>query len=497
MASSALDQAAYQKLTGALKRQPGGLTTADMVAKTALPLETVRGLLPRAADEYSGRLEVTESGEIRYSFPHGFTSKYRGFKVRLGKALSGLRRGIRIAASFLFKVWILVMLVGYFALFMLLALGALVLSVAASSSSNRSSSRRGSSGGGLFMASGIFNTVIRIWFYSELLKPVDARYYQGREQKKPKGRPLYKAIFSFVFGDEDPNVRWEEQEKKAVIAYIQANRGVISTPEFAAITGFSFSEAEEKITGYCVEFGGSPEVTEAGTVVYRFDDLLRRADTRDRSFSGLSGPLKRLKAFSSNEKKMNVWFSVINGVNILFGGYFLFNALNLGAAMSNAQVTGFTYFYALVYVVFAQFLRNPLGLITIGLGLVPLVFSVLFWLIPALRGAGVKRDNEEIKLENFRKESYRAIWENPFKVNPAELTAPVAECRPKNLTRAQDQVIKEAGARDQPEVTLDGAGSAVYTFAELDREKRALEAYRAVIDGRAGDLGKTVFDSEG
>jgi hypothetical protein len=232
-------------------------------------------------------------------------------------------------------------------------------------------------------------------------------------------------------------------------------------------------------------------------VVYRFDDLLRRADSRDRSFKTLSGPLKRLNVFSSNEKKMNVWFSVLNGVNLLFGGYFFFSALSIGPVAGNAPVTQFTYFYSLVYIVFEHFLRNPLGIITIGLGLVPLIFSVLFWLIPAQRSRAVKRENEKIKLENFRKEGYSRIWETPFSVKPAELLPSVSECRPKNLAAAQDSLIKEAGARSQPEVSVDGTGSAVYSFGGLDLEKRALAAYRATIDSRSADLGKTVFDSDG
>jgi hypothetical protein len=65
MGLQARDRPAYEKIVGALRRQPKGATVADIVARTALPLETVRDLIPAAADEYSGRLVVTESGEIR------------------------------------------------------------------------------------------------------------------------------------------------------------------------------------------------------------------------------------------------------------------------------------------------------------------------------------------------------------------------------------------------------------------------------------------------
>ncbi|MDR3249271.1 MAG: hypothetical protein LBT39_10855, partial [Treponema sp.] len=231
------DRAAYEKVSAALRRQRTGATVADIVAKTALPLSTVRELVPVAADEFSARLEVTESGEIRYSFPRGFVSKYRGFRAGLRKALGAFKKGFKVAATGIFKGWIMVMLVGYFLLFMLIALAALVLSAAASGSN--SNSRSSNRGGGLGLTSGIFNMIIRIWFYSELMKPIDRRSYGNQRDfagaRQPKGKPLYKAIFSFVFGDEDPNGRWEDREAQAVIAYIQANRGVISLPELMTL----------------------------------------------------------------------------------------------------------------------------------------------------------------------------------------------------------------------------------------------------------------------
>ncbi|MDR3123283.1 MAG: hypothetical protein LBU16_05845, partial [Treponema sp.] len=317
------DRPAYQKVVEAFRRQQRGATVADIVAKTALPLQTVRELVPVAADEYSARLEVTESGEILYSFPRGFVSKRRGFKARLGRFMEQFGRGLNIAAQALFKVWIMVMLVGYFVLFMVIALGALMLSVAASSSNSSDNRSRGRGGGigGMFLVSNVFDMIIRIWFYSELTKSLDPRQ-RGSPGKRPKGRPLYKAIFSFVFGDGDPNADWDSREKQAVIAYLQANSGVVSLPEFMALTGKERAAAEERIASYCVEFGGMPEATEDGTVVYRFDELLLRADKKDRSFSGFSAPLKRLRSFSSNTRGMNAWFGIINTVNLLFGGYF-------------------------------------------------------------------------------------------------------------------------------------------------------------------------------
>ncbi|MDR2633121.1 MAG: hypothetical protein LBC51_05815 [Treponema sp.] len=491
------DKAAYRKITDAFKKQRKGATVADIAAQTALPLNTIRELVPLVADEYAGRLEVTESGEILYSFPQGFTSKYRGFRALLRRFTDTVLEGMKIAGSALFKVWIMVMLVGYFVLFMLIAVAALAVSVASSSSSsdNRSEGRGG--GGGLFLAGSIFDLIIRIWFYSELTKAVDrsfnGRYYTERNAR-PKGKPLYKAIFSFVFGDGDPNGDWTAKEKQGIIAYIQANQGVISLPEYMVLTGCTPPEAEQALSACCVEFGGLPEVTPEGTLVYRFDELLLRADKRDRSFGG-SSRLKRLKQFSSNPAKMNLWFSLINGVNLVFGGYFLFNALNTGAITSQAQFSTASYLYKVTYALSEMLLAHPLPFMVVGLGLVPLIFSALFWLIPSVRYFLTKQENEAIKQENLRKIGYGAMWSRPQGLSSDEIQADRPECRPKDLSAAQNQMIKEMGVYSIPEVALDTGGKAVYTFPELEREKQALIAYRASINPDASSLGDIIFDT--
>ncbi|MDR1375120.1 MAG: hypothetical protein LBJ24_09135 [Treponema sp.] len=477
------DNDAYRRLTGALKRRRTGVTAADMVAGTALSLETVRELLPRASDEYRGRLEVTESGEILYSFPHGFTNRYRGFPARLRRISETLVRGLKKAGSVLFKIWIAVMLVGYFLLFMVIALAALALSVVSVSGSN-SRSRRSSGGGGVYFAGNILNLIIRLWFYSELFKP---RYASFSVQ--PKRKPLHRAVFSFVFGDGDPNTGWQIREQKAVITHIQANRGVISLPEFMALTGLKPEQAENEITAYCVRFGGLPEATEEGTVVYRFDPLMLKTDSQ----TGRSGAaLKGLWNFSSNPPAMNRAFALINGINLAFGGYFLYCALSL-ETLRGAVLRPFAMvYYFLLHFTGPADLRVPIAVV---LGLVPLVFSILFWLIPVLRRRFMGRNNEKIRLENFRKTAYSRIWDKPLDVKEKDLDPAAEQCRPGDLSAARDRIIKEIGAYTIPGVSIDGRGDTVYTFSGLKREKEALDSYRSALDSASSSLGKTVFDS--
>lgn len=488
--------AVRDRLASEFRRIGGEATVADLLASTGLPKHQVETEIRAVADEFGARLRVTESGEILYSFPRGMRSRYRGLGPALGRLWKGFRAGVALVASFLFKIWIVVMLVGYFVLFLALTLAALAATFAAQTAGNRDSRGRGrnSGAGGLFLTTRILNLFIRIWFYGELFKSPNQRYYE-RERRLARDkdrRPLHKAVFSFVFGDGDPNEPWSETEKKAVVAFIQANRGVMSLEEFMVLTGHRPLEAEDAVNRYLYEFEGLPEVTENGTIYYFFPSLLRRKDQRDRSF-GDSSPMKRLIPFSSNPKKANVWFAVLNGVNLAFGGFFLYNALTRGMPYipPGAQRIPAD-FYTIAMVLVSQVAANPLTVALWGLGVVPAVFALLFYLVPFLRSLRLNRANEAIKRQNLRKLVYARVWADPARVDPSAVESGDAAAQPSDPGTA-DRVVGElaAWAEGNPE------SGGVYAFPELSRRKEDIRAARSRIKPEDYALGAAVFDSDG
>jgi hypothetical protein len=201
---------------------------------------------------------------------------------------------------------------------------------------------------------------------------------------------------------------------------------------------------------------------------------------------------------------MNVWFGIINSVNLLFGGYFLYQSAATGQVRMVAEATGrvvmeagaaYSYLYKVAYVLLTAITDNPLPILTVGLGIVPLAFSVLFWLIPALRFRQEKNENEKIKLGNLRKTGFQKIWSAIRGIRNRDIDSAIPECRPKKLIAAQDKIIKEMGSYSMPEVEVNPQGETLYHFNELDREKAALAQYRSAINPGSSDLGKIVFDS--
>jgi hypothetical protein len=260
-----------------------------------------------------------------------------------------------------------------------------------------------------------------------------------------------------------------------------------------AFTGKNSVEAEMSLLSFCSHFGGSPEATDEGTIVYRFDDLLLRAESKN--FTELSPPVKRLKVFSLNTKKMNVWFILINAVNLIFGSYFLFHSINTGHLFTEAQYHGASFLYAFTHFFLDAVAANPHVIIGVFLGIVPLVFSLFFWIIPAIRHFMEKKENEGIKLSNFKKIGFSKIWFNPINFQPKKIIPQSEECRPADIEKAGDRVIKELGAISEVDVEQSENGEYFYSFRALEKERHAIDDYRRSIDPERSKLGSTVFDT--
>ena len=501
------------KLVGAFKERKREATTADLIAVTGLPKSQVEAELPAVADEYGARLRVTESGEILYSFPEGMKSRYHGFGAGFKRFWKSFKKIAAKVGTVAFKVWIVVMLVGYFLFFVALALLAMLASVAVSvggGSRDGHDDRRGGGLGGLWLVSNLVDSFVRLWFYSELFKSPGQREYerdQRYERRFGEGRakrPLYTAIFSFVFGDGDPNASWDEVEKKAVVAFLQGNKGIMTLYEFMAITGLSPVEAESRINRYLLEFEGEPEVSEDGSIYYRFKNLLRRKDKSDGTVGG-TVPMKRVAVFSVNTPKMNKGFCLFNGVNLLFGSYFATQALAahpllqvIGAAENASKILmtgGFDGFYLFTYQLFGKFggAADPAALLGWVLGAVPLVFSVLFYAIPAIRSQRLAAGNEAARLDNMRRVAYRVAVEKPEGLKPeaVDSLASASDATKPKAEGAAGKILVELAAASEGEPAADGS----YSFPAIKRTEAAAAKERLAVKDSDFDIGATVFDS--
>ncbi len=487
-----------------LKKRRGESTVADMIAGTGLPKYQVEQAARAALDEYAGRLKATESGELLYYFPAGMHSTVRGAGPALRRFWKSFARTSLRVLSFLFKVWIVGMLVGYFLAFVAIGVAAIIFSIAASAAS-RGNGQGGSGGrdrgggfGGMYLVLRLFDFLIRMWFWSSLLSSTGGfgGGGYGRRAQKPAGRPFYKSVFAFIFGEGDPNKGWEEEQRKHIIGYIRSHKGVLTLEELMAITGREPDAANALVNRLLLEYEGEPGVTDDGTVVYSFPELMRTSAEGSQPLGNvalLNLPARKIVPFSDNKPRTNGWIIFFNAFNLLFGGYFLGISLTQGAAAISK--TG-PYLYSFVGSLLIQAGISPVPVIGIGLGIIPVAFSIVFFIVPLLRRMRLARVNDSLREEALRQRIMAQVLQSPSRVDPGDVSPTGTNVDPRDLPARSRRILQRLAAALQAEpIPLEKAGEFAYRFPEIEREMTDLEAFRRSIDMRRFEVGKTVFDS--
>jgi hypothetical protein len=326
-----------------------------------------------------------------------------------------------------------------------------------------------------------------MWFWSSLTQP----------QKKREGRAFYKSVFGFVFGDGDPNKGWDEAERKYVISYIKSHKGVITLEEFMTLTGRERESANALLNRFLLEFEGEPGVTDNGTLIYTFPALMRTAEPGERAIGAipvLNSSFKRPIPFSANKRKTNGWILFFNAVNLGFGAYFLVLSLTMSAAALLAK-TG-PYLYSFTGRLLQSIgMYNPVPFLAIVLGVVPVAFSILFFIVPLLRKLQLGKKNAEVQEENLRRRVLAHLLSSPQRVDPKDIRPLGKGLDPRNLTAASQRMVERLAAALKAEPIPGDGKEFAYRFTDLEREIPDLEEYRRNVDLSKYAVGKTVFDS--
>jgi len=245
-------------------------------------------------------------------------------------------------------------------------------------------------------------------------------------------------------------------------------------------------------------------VTERGTILYSFQELLRtRAEALAADRGTVALRTRPLVPFSDNKPKTNRWISFFNAFNLVFGGYFLAYSATVVAGTFSPQ--GPAAFYLFVARVIQQFLGiDPVPLLGIGLGLVPVAFALVFFAVPIIRKIKLERQNEEIRQRNLRRELYGTVMSRPQSAVPEEIAREVEEraaeprgqrSLPRNVSAFVQAEIEELAAAKRAEVEQTSGGSYRYALTELGAEIEDTNRYRESVDTSKLDVGGTVFDS--
>ena len=371
------------------------VTVGDVAAKSGLELAVAQQELNALAADTLAHLQVSDAGEIAYEFPKSFRAILRNKYWRLRwqqpweKIWGVLFYLIRISFGVLLLLSIL------------LIMAAIAIILIALSASQRDDDR---GGGGGFGGGGGMVFIPRFWIgdlywlfnYDRYGRRSPQRASQ-RSQQRPNRRGqrndddmnFLEAIFSFLFGDGDPNADLEERRWREVGAVIQNNGGAIAAeqvvPYLDAVGKDWATEDEDYVLPVLTRFNGVPEVSPKGEIIYHFPEL--QVTAQDRKRSAVAAYLKETPQKFSEAKSGQLTGAIALGVFNFVG------AIALGVLLQDqvlvAELGGLVAFVNAIYWLL-------LGYGTAFLG------------IPAIRYLWTKRKNAQITKRNETRQE-RAI----------------------------------------------------------------------------------------
>jgi hypothetical protein len=361
----------YPDLVQAIEQLDYRVTVGDVAAKAGLDVnQTQRGLLTLASDA-GGHLQVAESGEIVYLFPRDFRAILHSKHLRLrlqewaGTAWKVLFYLIRVSFG-------IALLVSITLIFLSILI---IISAATRSDSGGFDGGGGGDGGGF---SGWFGPNF-VYIFSPGYYDRSSRAYYSSGEKPSLG--FFQAVFSFLFGDGNPNRDLDERRWRAIGTVIRNNRGAIAAEQIAPYLdnlgrGHAL-EYEEYMLPVLSRFDGRPQVSPNGDIVYHFPEL--QAMAAQHGYQAAPAYLKELLWRFSQASPAQIAVAIGLGLLNVGGALFLGHLLAGGAAAG----VGLIAFVKSIY----------WALLTYGSAFLTIPLVRFFWLKG--RNRAIARRNEE------------------------------------------------------------------------------------------------------
>ncbi|KAK7339412.1 hypothetical protein VNO77_20077 [Canavalia gladiata] len=369
----------------------GRVTIGDVASRAGLNLNEAQKALQALAADSDGFLEVSEEGDILYVFPKDYRSRLGAKSFRI-KAEPFIEKA-KAAGEYLIRV--------SFGTALIASIVIVYTTIIALVTSSRSDEDNRGRRGGRSYDSGFtfyFNPVDLFWYW-------DPYYYRRRRiQTDDDKMNFIESVFSFVFGDGDPNQAIEEERWKLIGQYIASNGGVVAAEELAPYLDIESTEGlkddESYILPVLLRFDGQPELDEEGNILYRFPSLQRTASQKSkrkeyvgRRWADWVGVEK---FFKEKKWQFSKTSSSERAMVIGLGGLNLFGVIILGTMLKDMAIT-------------------PSGFIKFVAGIFPLlqIYAGSFFAIPLVRWFFIRKSNADIEKRNKARQQCAQVLELP------------------------------------------------------------------------------------
>ena len=349
------------------------VTTGDVASQSGVDIKQAeRGLLALASDA-GGHLQVSDTGDVVYLFPKNFRTILRDKSLRL--RLQELRQRIWSALFYLIRI--------SFGIFLIVSLVIIVVAITAltiiySSQQQQGSSKRRSQ-----------VIIFPFWIRGAMFDLFRTDYHRRRAALwRPRQTPsagqssnggtgesnmnFLEAVFSFLFGDGNPNADLSDRRWQHIATVIRNNGGAIAAEQIAPYLDLdeTHQDDDDYILPTLIRFNGRPEVSPQGSIIYHFPELQVMAEKYGPQ--QVSKSLKEREwSFSMASKNQLKWAAGLGAANFI-------GAIVLGAMLVKAGLG---------------------GIIGLAYGVL-LLYAIAFIAVPAFRFIWLKGKNQTIDERN-------------------------------------------------------------------------------------------------
>ena len=220
------------------------------------------------------------------------------------------------------------------------------------------------------------------WFYWFSYGPRRQydRYGQvgGGRDRNRHDLNFLESVYSFLFGDGDPNKNLEDRRWEAVATVIRNNQGAVTAEQLAPYLDNANldDDLEDYVLPALSRFNGRPKVSPQGDLVYYFPEL--QVTARDYKPQSVSAFLRETKRRFTSASSDQVTIAIGLGIALVVGSIYL-------ASIAAGWTTGFV---GLVYSLCDIFLA----------------YGIAFLGIPAVRYFRMQDQNKKIEARNSQRQ---------------------------------------------------------------------------------------------
>lgn len=357
----------------AVERLNYRVTVGDVASQAGLEVNLAQQGLLVLASEASGHLQVAESGDVVYLFPKNFRDILRNkyFRLQLQEWWETVWRVLFYLIRISFGIVLILSIA-------LITIAIILITIAATSSND---DERGSNESFSMPSVGLSGWDIWWLFAPDYYAPYADSPSPRRTSGRESGSQLnfLEAVFSFLFGDGNPNRNLEERRWQTIGTVISNQRGSVIAEQIAPYldsVGQGYSqEYEDYMLPVLARFNGYPQVSPDGDIIYQFPDLQTTAQQRRKQ--PVAGYLQERPWQFSQASSGQILGAIGLGSVNLVGALVLGNLLANGAA----NLGGFVAFVGSIYGVL-------------------LAYGVGFLLIPLVRYFWIQGRNRQILQRN-------------------------------------------------------------------------------------------------